>query len=113
MKDIFQKLEEKLLSQEIRSSREKLDILLDEHFLEYGSSGKIYTKDFILEKLPDSKFSLITIQDFSILEISKTFIQTRFITIEENRTSLRSSIWKKYWDNDWKMIFHQWTLIQN
>ena len=113
MKDIFQKLEEDLLYQEIRSSREELDLLLDEDFLEYGSSGKIYTKDIILEKLPDSKFSLITIQDFSILKISEGFIQTRFKTIEKNRTSLRSSIWKKYWENDWKMTFHQWTPIED
>lgn len=111
MKDFFQKLEERLLSEEVRKSRESLDTLLDRMFLEYGSSGKQYKKDTVLERLPDAKFFPIKVSDFSVFEISKDFVQTRFKTHEEDRTSLRSSIWKKYSDNDWKMIFHQGTPI--
>lgn len=112
MKDYFLNLELLLLSREVRASQEILSKLLDDDFLEFGSSGKIYNKEIIIEKLPNSEFSQTDISEFSIFEISENFIQTRFKTREEKRTSLRSSLWKKYSDDDWKMIFHQGTVIQ-
>ncbi len=115
MKDFFQKLEEKLLTQEVRASEKELSTLLDNDFIEYGSSWNIYNKDYILDRLPKSPFTQILISDFEIFPISESFVQTRFKTqeFEDNRFCLRSSIWEKYWDNDWKMIFHQWTITQS
>ena len=111
MIDYFLNLELFLLSQEVRASQEMLSKILDNDFLEYGSSGRIYNKEIILERLPSSEFSPVEIYDFSIFQISENFVQTRFKTKEKNRTSLRSSLWKKYSDDDWKMIFHQGTVI--
>ena len=58
MKNFFRKLEESLLSREVRKSTEKLNILLDDEFLEYGSSGKIYSKKKYNRKT--SKFWVFT-----------------------------------------------------
>lgn len=69
MKNYFQVLEEELLSEEVRKSRQKLELLLDDDFFEYGSSGKMYTKDFVLERLPNSEYIPIKILDFSVVQI--------------------------------------------
>jgi hypothetical protein len=111
MKDYFLNLEMLLLSREVRASQDIFSKLLDDEFLEYGSSGKIYNKEIILERLPNSEFSQTDISEFSVFEISENFVQTRFLSKEENRISLRTSLWKKYSHDDWKMVFHQGTLV--
>ena len=111
MKDIFRDFEERLLSKEVRSSRDKLSELIDDNFLEYGASWKKYDKSFILDRLPKTDFSIIDIKEFNVYQISDTCAQTRFHTKEEDgRECLRNSIWKKQ-GNSWKIIFHQGTLI--
>ncbi len=45
-------LETSLLKPEIRSSIKDLDSLLADDFMEFGSSGKVYDKKNILERLP-------------------------------------------------------------
>jgi hypothetical protein len=116
LKEIIYKLETDLLKPEVRSSKEKLDELIVDDFIEYGSSGLIYDKAIILERLPQEVSQTYTLYDFEVIAISENIIQSRFKTDRINldgtkTTSLRTSFWRKS-DNRWQIFFHQGTLIK-
>ncbi len=116
LKEVIYKLETDLLKPEIRSSKEELDKLISNDFIEYGSSGLVYDKNKILERLPNSDSPTYILYDFDFVILSEGTIQTRFktdkIEIDGTKTSsLRSSIWRKTNDK-WQILFHQGTLIK-
>ncbi|MDO8495290.1 MAG: DUF4440 domain-containing protein [bacterium] len=113
----FYELEMSLLEPEVRSSRERLDKLLTDDFMEFGSSGSLYKKADTLENLSTSTDKVVFIvSDFQARELSENFVLTTFktertINDTDKVTSLRSSIWKKTNDN-WQMFFHQGTPVK-
>ncbi|MEN9649457.1 MAG: hypothetical protein RL094_424 [Candidatus Parcubacteria bacterium] len=116
LKDTLYQLELSLVNQDNRSSAEKLNKLLADDFIEYGSSGLIYNKEITINSLTSAPSPTYKIYDFEIISLSETFAQTRFktdrINLDGTRlTSLRSSIWKKT-GNDWQMYFHQGTPVK-
>jgi hypothetical protein len=115
-KTIFD-LENRLQQPEIRKSPEELSELIDDDFLEIGSSGKMYMKKDVLVNLPAAPEIEFEMTDFTIKilasEIVQSFFKTKKVNKETGQTSisLRSSIWKKEKDI-WKMVFHQGTPAQ-
>lgn len=110
-------LELSLLEPEVRSSYERLNELLADDFLEFGSSGSVYNKPDTLKGLTASTDKVVFgVSDFETKELSENFVLTTFKT---KRTindiniviSLRSSIWKKT-NGNWQMFFHQGTPIK-
>jgi len=115
MKELIYKLETDLLKPEVRASVEKLNELLADDFIEYGSAGLVYDKNTILERLPQGNSPSYTLLDFDFVVLSKDIVQTRFKTDRVNldgtkTTSLRTSLWRKANDK-WRMFFHQGTPI--
>ncbi len=113
-------LEEKLLDPRIRKCPDELTLLLADEFTEIGSSGKIYTKQSVIEgMLRDTQVSHYVIFNFKQLILAPDVV---LVTYQLNRCnqnikeavccSLRSSIWKIV-DNQWRMVFHQGTLLKN
>lgn len=105
-------LEEKLFQADVRASAEELNKLLAEQFYEIGASGEIYNKAQILEnlaKLPEVK---ITASEFNVIQMSSEIVLITYRALirtkKEQRSSLRSSIWK-FIDDKWQMVFHQGT----
>ena len=116
LKEIIYELETNLLKQEVRASVEKLNTLIADNFIEYGSSGLIYDKKNILERLPQGSSQTYHLYDFQCLNLSEDIIQTRFkidiINLDKTKvTSLRTSLWKKT-NNNWQIFFHQGTPIK-
>lgn len=120
MSDIEQKiyeLELSLLTPEVRSSAAKLEELLSDDFIEFGSSGLVYDKKHILDRLPSNTDSVVySVDDFNVKILSDdcvlaTFKTGKIVNDVADTTSLRSSIWKKEGEN-WKMFFHQGTLTK-
>jgi len=116
LKEIIYKIETDLLKPEVRNSVKKLDELIASDFIEYGSSGLVYDKSMILERLPQGVSSTYTLYDFEVITLSENIIQTRFKTDRidldgTKNTSLRTSLWKKS-DDRWQIFFHQGTLIK-
>lgn len=105
------RLEEMLLTPEIRTSVKELSILLAEEFFEFGSSGKVWRRK---DGLDSNGIGVVKMQlsDFGIHPLSENIVLTTYkIFNEEKRQhSLRSSIWK-YEDSKWQMVFHQGTPI--
>jgi hypothetical protein len=89
--------------------------MLAEDFLEFGSSGRVWTRKTIIDMLATEKnFFPPAIEDFHCSMISdKVALVTYRTSRNDSRTgehleSLRSSVWTRQ-DGEWRMRFHQGT----
>lgn len=109
-------LEERLLHPEVRRSEEDLLNLLANDFVEFGSSGRIFNRQQIIESLThsDTVQTQMVLKDFRAKILAPDVVLTTFYVTkhdeqrEEMKNSLRSSIWKLI-DCRWQMVFHQGT----
>jgi hypothetical protein len=112
IKDDVRALEERLLDPSVRRSKTQLDSMLADGFLEFGSSGRIWSREEVLEDLPTRKLSgSFTIDDFEVRTLcADTVLATYTLTLDDDPAagSLRSSIWRKI-DERWQIVFHQGT----
>lgn len=114
-KQILQ-FEEKLIHPSTRRSSKELAQLIADNFIEFGSSGKVYTKQQVIEALDKEMPDKITIENFTCTELSMeialvTYHSTRHKQDGDKIFCLRSSVWKLF-DDGWKIIFHQGTLCE-
>ena len=109
-------LELSLLKPEVRSSKEALNGLLADDFIEFGTSGNKYTKADILERLPNTLEKVeYSVSDFNVDTPSEniavaTFKTERATDGKDKVISLRSSHWRKI-ASGWQMFLHQATRI--
>ncbi|WP_027963685.1 DUF4440 domain-containing protein [Halalkalibacillus halophilus] len=103
-------LEQQLLSPEVRTDLKKLDQLLAEDFLEYGSSGKVFGKKECLKPGGVGPRHLKML-DYTVKELSTECVICHFKVWDEERQveTLRTSIWKHN-NGQWQMSFHQGTV---
>ncbi|GMR24487.1 MAG: DUF4440 domain-containing protein [Acidobacteriota bacterium] len=108
-------VEERLLTPEVRGSREELTKLLADDFLEFGSSDRTFDKQAIIALLEDESALEWSIHDFAVKQLSDDVVMVtytaRAVRPEEIKTSLRSSIWV-YRDERWQPTFHQGTKVR-
>lgn len=113
---IILQLENDLLKSEVRKSPQKLSELLSEDFIEFTSSGieYHYKSGEVFQKQDDNSELLWQVTDFKIKQLSDDCILATYKVVkhnepnENNKYSIRSSIWKSY-SGKWKMLFHQGT----
>lgn len=114
IKETIFRLEKQLQQHAVRKSTEELDVLITEDFIEFGSSGKVYTKKDVLVNLPSAPEIEFVMSDFEVRVLSSDIVQSIFKTEKTNlqtgeiSKSLRSSLWRNE-DGTWKMLFHQGT----
>lgn len=102
-------LEEKLLQPDFRRNRAAVAELLADDFREFGSSGRTWDKQQILDKLEsEPPFDAVT-HDFKATELANGVVLVTYKVTAKSRTSLRSSIWINRNDR-WQMLFHQGTM---
>ncbi|ATN33345.1 DUF4440 domain-containing protein [Rhizobium sp. ACO-34A] len=110
-------LEETLHRPEIRRSREAVEDLLAEGFMEFGASGRVYERATIIDLLAEesddddgglraSNYALKPISNDAVL---LTYETERSYRDGSKRSALRSSIWKHN-GLRWQMLFHQGTV---
>lgn len=106
--------ERELLDPAVRRDRERVSALLAEDFVEFGSSGKVWTREGILDLLATEDFEPPVMEDFECCEIAEGVALVTYKTIRTNAetgemsVTLRSSIWSKG-SGVWRMRFHQGT----
>ena len=113
IKGLLLSLERSLLTNTVRTDEKHISELLDEHFKEYTSSGKVYCynpgdvfgKSIEEISIIEPSFEVISLSPEIALVNYKTLKISKDKEIETNR----SSIWKKT-DNKWKIVFHQGTI---
>ena len=64
--ELLQKLEELLHVQSVRSTAQELDKLLADEFFELGVSGKIWTRESVIQTLKSESFSKRSMSDFKL-----------------------------------------------
>jgi hypothetical protein len=108
-------LEKTLLDPKIRQNLTKLNTLLSPDFFEFGSSGIVWSRENILERLPKETPKNIAISDFKSFVLSDKVILVTYKAIKtcdngDTYETLRSSIWKLS-GSQWQMAFHQGTKV--
>ena len=107
-------LEQRLLDPAVRKSRDELDRLLAEAFVEYTSVGVAYRKPEVIEALQGEIAQPRTISGFEAVYLADgvvlaTYRLTRQATTDASAMqSLRSSVWTRA-AGEWRMLFHQGT----
>ncbi len=102
--------EQRLHSREVRGDVSAVAALLSDDFLEFGASGRIWTREEIIEALASETECTITSVDFACRMLSPSLALITYIAETGNRRSLRSSIWRLEGES-WRMLFHQGTPI--
>ena len=115
IKEVLLGLEHELLSPQVRASHARLDELLASEFVEFGSSGRIYDKQSMIDALTQAaSMEDYQVDDFTVVtENEDTALVTYLCKIRSAggdlvRTSIRSSLWKQL-DGRWQILFHQGT----
>ena len=111
----LQRLEEQLLNPVFRLNREWVSSLLAEEFCEFGSSGRVFNKEQILNLLADESGNYtFSIMDFHAEILAPDVVLVTYrssmqrLDLLNPAVALRSSIWMKC-DGRWKIRFHQGT----
>ena len=107
LEEVLLGLEERLVYPDVRASTELIDLLVDE-FREFGSSGRVFTRDEIVDLLAAEASREITLHDFRCEAISSDVALVTYRSSSESGEVLRSSLWVCR-DGRWRMLFHQGT----
>ena len=123
LRDRLLDLEEELLDPEVRSSRPRLEEILDDAFTEIGASGCRYSREAAIVQLttsggprtPAASASVGSIEDFRILwrRGPAVLVAYRFVITasdEPPRFSHRSSLWVRR-AGAWRIVHHQGTPV--
>jgi hypothetical protein len=108
-------LEQQLLQLSTRHDATALTSLLAEDFREFSSSGRIYSRQQIIDALAAESPRTITLSDPLCQQLAEdiallTYHSTRTTALKTASNALRSSLWV-YRDDRWQMIFHQGTPV--
>ena len=112
--DELKRLEQLLLEPEFRRDSKRVEELLAEDFLEFGSSGRVWTRETTLQLLATESYIKPIIEDFACRMLSNdvTLLTYRSLRTgaddKQHVETLRSSIWMRR-NGKWKIIFHQGT----
>lgn len=107
----IKQLETELLQPEVRCSPDRL---LADDFLEFGMSGKRYTKQDVVRLLPQSDGIEYQATDFEARQVVPNVVLLTYGAAAKDTDTgkmvwmLRSSLWKRL-DNRWKLVFHKGT----
>jgi hypothetical protein len=112
LKAEIQRLEEALLDPAARRDGEQLSILLADGFLEFGSSGRAFTKSEAVGAMAGAHDTKYSLQEFDALALSPDVVLATYVARarggEPDRYSLRSSVWVRRGAH-WQLLFHQGT----
>ncbi len=103
-----------LLDPAVRRNRDRVASLLANDFLEFGASGRIWTRTQILDLLATEEYSPPVVEDFVCHRIADDVVLATYRTVRMNEetgqreTALRSSLWIRR-SGTWKIRFHQGT----
>jgi hypothetical protein len=101
-----------LLRSEVRRSAQVSRLLADD-FVEFGSSGRIFSKPEIISSLQTEPSVELVASEFAVRRLAA---DVALLTYRVQRMadppaiSLRSSLWRKHGEH-WQMVFHQGTPV--
>jgi hypothetical protein len=111
----LQLLEESLWIADTRFDYAYLDSVLAPEFIEFGRSGRVYTRADTMGMEPAEFSATIPLRDFAAHEIGDRVVLTTYVSVvrhgETEERANRSSIW--VWAHErWQLRFHQGTPVR-
>ncbi len=113
--------EQALLDPAIRRDRTRVAHFLAADFVEFGSSGRVFTRDQILDLLATQQYTPPALEDFACRLIAPHVALVTYRTVRTDaqtgarHVTLRSSIWIRGGELDksdhWRITFHQGTNV--
>ena len=110
----LQRLELMLMDPAVRRDRERVSALLAEDFVEFGSSGRVWTRQLTLELLATETCTPPAVEDFASRTLAPDVVLLTYRAVRtdnlsgERTATLRSSLWTRQ-SGSWQMRFHQGT----
>lgn len=100
--------------EELGAGREVFENMTAPGFWEVGASGRVYTRDFVIETLVD-RYSrphedVWVIHDFQARQLSDVLWLVTYELDQEGRRSRRATIWRRT-PSRWVVEYHQGTLL--
>jgi hypothetical protein len=115
--DMLFELEQRLAQVGRNLSAEDASSLIADDFVEFGASGKVWSKAEIIAAMSQWTPIERTVENFSVRELSASvcLVTYKVVRVTKDRHSspfsLRSSVWR-YAGARWQIIFHQGTNVQ-
>ncbi len=112
---VLHERESMLLWPDAHVSDEELELLLAEDFHEIGASGKRFDRSFGIRTLrerrahPDQK--QWTRSDEHMHELQPALVLMTYRLERGDRTSMRSTLWRRNLHGVWQAVFHQGTPV--
>ena len=107
-------LEESLWKDSTRFDRDYMMKILSPDFVEFGCSGRKYTREETLSVLRRAINAKLPLKDLRVHAIRTGVVLVTYISevdSGEPQTTNRSSIWIKE-DEEWQIVFHQGTPLK-
>jgi lincosamide nucleotidyltransferase A/C/D/E len=102
--------ERALLSSAVRRNSEEVGRLLHDDFVEFGSSGRIWTRTEVIRALArELERPTFGPLDLHCSRLDQDSVLLTYRTVRAGRATLRSSIWLRDADGRWRLRFHQGT----
>lgn len=98
-----------LLRPEARAARDRLEVLLDEDFVEIGASGRRWERDAIIADFLESPAVDVTVVNMAARIVANHVALVTYETETNDRRVLRSSWWRES-GGQWRCFFHQATV---
>jgi hypothetical protein len=103
--------EMQLLRPEVRANREQLETFLDDDFVEIGASGRVWTRDEIIDELVASP----TLDDLVVSAVTVRLVAPglALVSYVTSRVDVlvRRTAWWRASATGWRCFFHQGTPI--
>ncbi len=97
-------------------TKQDIENQMCDEFWEVGASGNVYTKQDVIESLHD-RYSdpnyqdIWEAKDFELTQIAlDNYLLTYILIQDKSRVTRRSTIWRKV-NGQWKILYHQGTII--
>lgn len=100
-----------LLDPAVRTSRDRAARLLDDDFVEFGSSGRVWDRECMLAAMANDLSAddePISAVDIRGVRLSENIVHVTYITFWRGSASRRSSLWRHV-GGGWRLYFHQGT----
>jgi hypothetical protein len=102
-----------LLGSAVRSSRAQAERLLDEEFVEFGSSGRVWDRESVLAAMAgalpgeDEPIEPVGVRG---VRLAENWVHVTYTTDRRGSRSRRSSLWRRS-GGRWRLYFHQGTPV--
>ena len=101
----------RLLQPQVRQTRAEVDVLLHPEFLEFGASGRRWSREEILASLASEEREAPTdAHDLRAIRITEGVVLVTYVSDNGQRRCNRSSLWRRT-PAGWRVYFHQGTPI--